>query len=49
MFTKIYDIYRMENPDSKPATETLPTTIKIATEKPVLLVEETKKSTKKKK
>ncbi len=49
MFTKIYDIYRMENPDSKPATETLPTTIKISTEKPVLLVEETKKSTKKKK
>jgi hypothetical protein len=49
MFTKIYDIYRMENPDSKPATETLPTTIKIATGKPALLVEETKKSTKKKK
>jgi hypothetical protein len=30
MFKKIYDIYKMENPNFKPATQTLPTTIKIA-------------------
>lgn len=30
MFRKIYDIYKMENPNFKPATQTLPTTIKIA-------------------
>jgi hypothetical protein len=30
MFTKIYDIYKMENPNFKPATQTLPTTIKIS-------------------
>ena len=29
MFLKIYDIYKLENPDAKPATETLPTTCKI--------------------
>jgi hypothetical protein len=29
MFSKIRDIYNLENPDAKPATETLPTTIKI--------------------
>jgi hypothetical protein len=29
MFTKIYDIFKMENPDYKPLTQTLPTTIKI--------------------
>jgi hypothetical protein len=29
MFTKIQDIYHLENPDAKPATETLPTTVKI--------------------
>jgi hypothetical protein len=29
MFTKIYDIYKMENPDYKPVTQTLPTTIKM--------------------
>ena len=29
MFKKIYDIYKMENPNFKPATQTLPTTIKI--------------------
>jgi hypothetical protein len=49
MFNKIYDIYRMENPDAKPATESLPTTIKLSTEKPTLLTEDIKKSTKKKK
>jgi hypothetical protein len=30
MFKNIYEIYKMENPDFKPATETLPITIKIA-------------------
>ena len=30
MFTKIQDIYKLENPDAKPATETLPTSIKIS-------------------
>lgn len=29
MFLKIYDIYKMENPDSKPYTETLPISIKL--------------------
>ena len=29
MFTKIYDIYKLENPDAKPHTETLPTFVKI--------------------
>ena len=29
MFTKIQDIYHLENPDAKPVTETLPTTVKI--------------------
>jgi hypothetical protein len=29
MFTKIHDIYKLENPDAKPATETLPLTIKL--------------------
>jgi hypothetical protein len=29
MFTKIYDIFKMENPNYKPLTQTLPTTIKI--------------------
>ena len=29
MFTKIYDIYRLENPDFKPHTETLPTFVKM--------------------
>jgi hypothetical protein len=29
MFTKIYDIYKMENPNNKPATQMLPTTVKI--------------------
>jgi len=29
MFKNIYDIYKMENPNSKPATQTLPTTTKI--------------------
>lgn len=49
MFNKIYDIYKMENPDFKPVTETLPTKIKISTEKPVLLTEDSKKSNRKKK
>jgi hypothetical protein len=29
MFIKVYDIYRLENPDAKPSTETLPISIKI--------------------
>ena len=29
MFTKIQDIYHLENPDAKPVTETLPTTVKL--------------------
>lgn len=29
MFTKIYDIYKLENPDAKPHTETMPVSIKI--------------------
>jgi hypothetical protein len=29
MFLKIYDIFKLENPDAKPATETLPTTCKM--------------------
>lgn len=29
MFLKIYDIYKLENPDAKPHTELLPTTIKL--------------------
>jgi hypothetical protein len=29
MFLKIYDIYKLENPDAKPSTETLPISIKI--------------------
>jgi len=29
MFLKIYDVYKLENPDAKPHTETLPTTIKL--------------------
>jgi hypothetical protein len=29
MFLKIYDIYKMENPDAKPTTEKLPTSIKL--------------------
>jgi hypothetical protein len=32
MFLKIYDIYKLENPDAKPVTETLPTTIKLEME-----------------
>jgi len=30
MFTKIYDIYRLENPENKPYSEQLPTSIKIS-------------------
>lgn len=30
MFLKIYDIYKLENPDAKPATELLPVSIKLA-------------------
>jgi len=30
MFMNVYDIYKLENPDAKPATETLPTSIKLA-------------------
>ena len=30
MFKNIYEIYQLENPDVKPATETLPTTVKLA-------------------
>ena len=29
MFLKIYDIYKLENPDAKPSTETLPISVKI--------------------
>ena len=29
MFLKIYDVYKLENPDAKPHTETLPTTVKL--------------------
>jgi hypothetical protein len=29
MFLKVYDIYKLENPDSKPYTETLPISIKL--------------------
>jgi hypothetical protein len=29
MFMKIYDVYKMENPNSKPYTEMLPTTVKL--------------------
>ena len=29
IFLKIYDIYKLENPDAKPHTESLPTTIKL--------------------
>jgi hypothetical protein len=30
MFKNIYEIYTLENPDFKPVTETLPTSVKIA-------------------
>ena len=30
MFLKIYDIYKLENPDAKPSTETLPISVKIS-------------------
>ena len=30
MFLNIYDIYKLENPDAKPTTESLPTSIKLA-------------------
>ena len=30
MFKNIQEIYKMENPNHKPVTETLPTSIKIA-------------------
>jgi hypothetical protein len=29
MFLKIYDIYKLENPEAKPITELLPTTVKL--------------------
>ena len=32
MFQKIYDIYKLENPEFKPITELLPTSIKMAAE-----------------
>jgi genome maintenance exonuclease 1 len=32
MFKKIYDIYKLENPEFKPITELLPTSIKLSTE-----------------
>ena len=32
MFKKIYDIYKLENPEFKPITELLPTSIKMSTE-----------------
>jgi genome maintenance exonuclease 1 len=32
MFLKIYDIYKLENPETKPITELLPTSIKLSTE-----------------
>ena len=30
MFLNIYDIYKLENPDAKPFTEKLPTSVKLA-------------------
>ena len=30
MFLKVYDIYKLENPDSKPMTELLPTSVKLS-------------------
>jgi len=30
MFLKIYDVYKLENPDAKPYTELLPTTVKLS-------------------
>jgi hypothetical protein len=30
MFQNIYEIFKLENPDSKPHTEVLPTTVKLA-------------------
>jgi hypothetical protein len=30
MFLKVYDIYKLENPDSKPATELLPISVKLS-------------------
>jgi len=30
MFKNIYEIYKLENPNFKPVTETLPTSVKIA-------------------
>jgi hypothetical protein len=30
MFLKIYDIYKLENPDAKPVTELLPTSVKLS-------------------
>jgi len=38
MFKNIYSIYKMENPDSKPLTETLPTTTKM-TDEPTQILE----------
>ncbi len=32
MFKKIYDIYKLENPEFKPITELLPTSIKLFAE-----------------
>jgi hypothetical protein len=32
MFTKIQDIYKLENPNASPYTETLPTSVKLETE-----------------
>ncbi len=29
MFLNIYDIYKLENPDAKPTTDSYPTTVKL--------------------
>lgn len=42
MFKNVYSIYKMENPESKPVTETLPTVVKISDE-PTQILESTAK------
>jgi len=42
MFKNVYSIYRMENPESRRVTETLPTVVKISNE-PTQILESTAK------
>lgn len=42
MFKNVYSIYKMENPDFKPVTETLPTAVKLTTE-PTQIIESSAK------